>query len=608
MIQNQNSLWRYLSVAVVLIVGALYALPNLYGFDPALQITARRSAPVDAALQARLEKALTGAGIELKGVEASGDRLLFRFLTDEARTQAMPLLQKEVDPLQYLVALNLAPGTPRWLRAIGGKPMYMGLDLRGGVHFLMQVDTEAVRKQTEERFVTELRTSLREQKIRFRTVSPDPAGGIRINFLNAESRTAGLAAVENDYPDLVPSESPDDETLLTLQPKPEFISASRKTAIKQNLTTLRNRINEFGVAEPVIQQQGDSRIVVQLPGVEDTAEAKKLLGATATLEFRMVDVDGDVQAATQGKVPVGSKLYRQRSGEPVLLQKRVLLTGDSIIDASSGIESQSGEPAVYITLDGKGARAFARSTRELIGKPMAVVFIEQQEGRPVEEVINVATIRDELGKRFQITGLDSTNEAHDLALLLRAGALAAPMEIIEERTVGPSLGQANIDSGFRACVVGFVAVCLFMALYYRSFGLIANVALALNVVLLVALLSMIQATLTLPGIAGILLTVGMAVDANVLINERIREELRRGMSPQASIHAGYDRAFGTILDSNLTTLIAGIVLFSFGSGPVKGFAVTLSLGIATSMFTAIVGTRAVVNLVYGGRRLTRLSV
>ncbi len=608
MIQNQYPLWRYFLVVAVLLVGAVYALPNLYGFDPALQVTARRSAPVDEALEARLEKALTGAGIEAKGVETGDDRLLFRFGSDEDRTRAMPLLQKELDPLQYLVALNLAPGTPAWLRAIGGKPMYMGLDLRGGVHFLMQVDTEAVRKQSEERFVTELRASLREQKIRFRTVSPDPAGGIRVNFLNAESREAGLAAIENDYPDLVATESADNDTLLLLQPKPEFASESRKTAIKQNLTTLRNRINEFGVAEPVIQQQGDSRIVVQLPGVEDTAEAKKLLGATATLEFRMVDVDGDVQAATAGKVPVGSKLYRQRSGEPVLLQKRVLLTGDSIIDASSGIESQTGEAAVYITLDGKGARSFSRATRELVGKPMAVVFIEQQQGRPVEEVINVATIRDELGKRFQITGLDSTNEAHDLALLLRAGALAAPMEIVEERTVGPSLGQANIDSGLRACIIGFIAVAVFMALYYRSFGLIADVALALNVVLLVALLSMVQATLTLPGIAGILLTVGMAVDANVLINERIREELRRGMSPQASIHAGYDRAFGTILDSNLTTLIAGIVLFSFGSGPVKGFAVTLSLGIATSMFTAIVGTRAVVNLVYGGRRLTRLSV
>ena len=608
MIQNQYPLWRYLVVVAVLIIGALYALPNLYGFDPALQVTARRSAPVDEALEARLGKALSGAGIAPKSVETGDDRLLFRFASDDERTRAMPLLQKELDPLQYLVALNLAPGTPAWLRALGGKPMYMGLDLRGGVHFLMQVDTEAVRKQTEERFITELRTSLREQKIRFRTVSADPAGGIRVNFLNAESREAGLAAIENDYPDLVATESADNDTLLILQPKPELVSESRKTAIKQNLTTLRNRINEFGVAEPVIQQQGDSRIVVQLPGVEDTAEAKKLLGATATLEFRMVDVDGDVQAATAGKVPVGSKLYRQRSGEPVLLQKRVLLTGDSIIDASSGIESQTGEAAVYVTLDGKGARSFSRATRELIGKPMAVVFIEQQQGRPVEEVINVATIRDELGKRFQITGLDSTNEAHDLALLLRAGALAAPMEIIEERTVGPSLGQANIDSGFRACLIGFIAVAVFMALYYRSFGLIANCALALNVVLLVALLSMVQATLTLPGIAGILLTVGMAVDANVLIYERIREELRRGMSPQASIHAGYDRAFGTILDSNLTTLIAGIVLFSFGSGPVKGFAVTLSIGIATSMFTAVICTRAIVNLVYGGRRLTRLSV
>jgi preprotein translocase subunit SecD len=608
MIQNQYPLWRYLMVAAVLVVGGLYALPNLFGFDPALQVTARRSAPVDEALEQKLVKALADGGVETRDIEAGEGRLLFRFPDDATRARALPLLQQAVDPLEHLVALNLATATPSWLRALGGKPMYMGLDLRGGVHFLMQVDTEAVRKQTEERFVAELRGSLREHKIRFRTVSPDPAGGIRVNFLNAEGRTAGLAAIENDYPDLVAAESPDDDTLLLLDPKPEFVSESRKTAIKQNLTTLRNRINEFGVAEPVIQQQGESRIVVQLPGVEDTAEAKKLLGATATLEFRMVDLDGDVQAATEGRVPLGTKLYRQRSGEPVLLEKRVLLTGDSIIDASSGIESQTGEPAVYITLDGKGARAFARATREQIGKPMAVVFIEQQEGRPVEEVINVATIRDELGKRFQITGLDSTNEAHDLALLLRAGALAAPMEIIEERTVGPSLGQDNIDSGLRACIIGFLAVAVFMALYYRVFGLIADLALALNVVLLVALLSMLQATLTLPGIAGILLTVGMAVDANVLINERIREELRRGMSPQAAIHAGYGRAFSTIIDSNLTTLIAGIVLFSFGSGPVKGFAVTLTIGIATSMFTAIVCTRAVVNLVYGGRRVTRLSV
>jgi len=608
MIENTNSLWRYLLVIAVLLVGALYALPNLYGFDPALQITARRSAPVDEALEARLEKALAAAGIATKSIEAGDDRLLFRFRDDAARTQAMPVLQKAVDPLQHLVALNLAPGTPAWLRMLGGKPMYMGLDLRGGVHFLMQVDTEAVKKYTAERFAAELRTTLREQKIRFRTVTPDPAGGLRVSFLNGETRAAGLDAIEADYPDLVATESATDNALLTLVPKPEFMSEARKIAIKQNLTTLRNRINEFGVAEPVIQQQGDSRIVVQLPGVEDTAEAKKLLGATATLEFRMVDIDGDVTAAEAGKVPVGSKLYRQRSGEPVLLEKRVLLTGESIIDASSGLESQTGEAAVYITLDGKGSRSFARSTRELIGKPMAVVFIEQQGGKPVEEVINVATIRDELGKRFQITGLDSTDEAADLALLLRAGALAAPMEIVEERTVGPSLGQSNIDNGFRACVIGFAAVCLFMLAYYKTFGLIADFALALNVVLLVALLSMLQATLTLPGIAGILLTVGMAVDANVLINERIREELRRGMSPQASIHAGYNRAFGTILDSNLTTLIAGIVLFSFGSGPVKGFAVTLSLGIATSMFTAIVGTRAIVNLVYGGRRLTRLSV
>ena len=609
MTQNQYPLWRYALVLVVSVVGALYALPNLFGFDPALQVSARRSAPVDEVLQTRLEDTLQKGGVALKAAELSGGRLLLRFADDAARAKAMPLVQGAVDTKQYLVALNLASSTPAWLRGLGGKPMYMGLDLRGGVHFLMQVDTEAVRKQMEERFITELRSALREQKIRFKTVGRATSGGVELTFQNAEALSAGQALVQKDFPDLVVTPKPESsEPTLVLVPKPTFVSEARKTAIKQNLTTLRNRINEFGVAEPVIQQQGESRIVVQLPGVEDTAEAKKLIGATATLEFRMVDSNGDVQAAQQGRVPAGSKLYNRRSGEPILLKRRVMLTGDSIVDASSGVEQTNGEPAVFITLDGKGARSFARSTREEIGKPMAVVFIEQVEGRAVEEVINVATIRDELSKRFQITGLDSSNEARDLALLLRAGALAAPMEIIEERTVGPSLGQENIDRGFLSCVVGFAAVCLYMLLYYRMFGLIANVGLALNVVLLVALLSLLQATLTVPGIAGILLTVGVAVDANVLINERIREELRRGLTPHAAIHAGYERAFATILDSNVTGLIAAIVLFSFGSGPVKGFAVSLSLGILTSMFTSVTVTRAMVQLMYGRRRLKTLSV
>jgi len=609
MIQNQYPLWRYLLVLAITVLGALYALPNLYGFDPALQISARRSAPVDSALQKALTEAVSKAGAELKASEVSGGRLLLRFKDDASRSKAMTALREVVDTKQYLVAFNLASATPDWLRSLGGKPMYMGLDLRGGVHFLMQVDVEEVRKQIEDRFITELRAAFREKKVRFRAVSRAAGGGIDVTFLNAEAKKAAIDVINNDFRDLLLAEGPvSDEFPLKLTPKPAFVVEARKTAVKQNLTTLRNRINEFGVAEPVIQQQGDSRVVVQLPGVEDTAEAKKLIGATATLEFRMVDMAGDVKAATEGKVPPGSKLFQRRNDGPILLNRKVMLTGDAIVDASSGVEQQSGEPAVFITLDGKGARNFARSTREEIGKQMAVVFIEQVEGRRVEEVINVATIRDELGKRFQISGLDNADESRELALLLRAGALAAPMEIIEERTVGPSLGQANIDSGFSSFVVGFIAVCIYMTVYYRVFGLIANIGLAVNVVLLVALLSMLQATLSLPGIAGILLTVGVAVDANVLINERIREEIRRGMSPQAAIHAGYERAFATILDSNVTTLIAAIVLFSFGSGPVKGFAISLSLGILTSMFTAVTCTRALVNLIFGRRRLKSLSV
>ena len=609
MIQNQYPLWRYLLVLAITVLGALYALPNLYGFDPALQISARRSAPVDSALEKTLTEAVSKAGAELKASEVSGGRLLLRFKDDGSRSKAMTALREVVDTKQYLVAFNLASATPDWLRSLGGKPMYMGLDLRGGVHFLMQVDVEEVRKQIEDRFITELRAAFREKKVRFRAVSRAAGGGIDVTFLNAEAKKAAIDVINNDFRDLLLAEGPvSDEFPLKLTPKPAFVVEARKTAVKQNLTTLRNRINEFGVAEPVIQQQGDSRVVVQLPGVEDTAEAKKLIGATATLEFRMVDMAGDVKAATEGKVPPGSKLFQRRNDGPILLNRKVMLTGDAIVDASSGVEQQSGEPAVFITLDGKGARNFARSTREEIGKQMAVVFIEQVEGRRVEEVINVATIRDELGKRFQISGLDNADESRELALLLRAGALAAPMEIIEERTVGPSLGQANIDSGFSSFVVGFIAVCIYMTVYYRVFGLIANIGLAVNVVLLVALLSMLQATLSLPGIAGILLTVGVAVDANVLINERIREEIRRGMSPQAAIHAGYERAFATILDSNVTTLIAAIVLFSFGSGPVKGFAISLSLGILTSMFTAVTCTRALVNLIFGRRRLKSLSV
>jgi len=606
---NQYPIWGYVLIVLVIGIGAIYAAPNLYGTDPSLQISARRSAPVDDALKATVETALTEAGAAPIRTELSANRLLLRFASDRIRTQASAVLAKTLDAKKFIVALNLAPRTPAWLLALGGKPMYMGLDLRGGVHFLMEVDVDAVAKQSDERFISELRTALREEKIRYRTINRAAGGGISAQFLNPEVKEEARALIDDKFPDLlITDESTDSEQVLILKPTVEYLTESRKTALKQNLTTLRNRVNELGVAEPVIQQQGASRIVVQLPGIEDPVEAKKLLGATATLEFRMVDTEGDVKAAVEGRVPVNSKLYYERSGEPVLLNKRVMLTGEYIIDASSGIEQNTGSPAVFVTLDGKGAKIFSRATRELIGKPMAVVYIEQQQGRPIEEVISIATIRDELSKRFQITGLDSTEEARTLALLLRAGALAVPIEIIEERTIGPSLGQENIDRGLESVVIGLALVLVFMAVYYKAFGLIADVALAFNIVMIVALLSLLQATLTLPGIAGIVLTVGMAVDANVLIFQRIREEIQNGNSPQASIHAGYEKAFSTIADANITTLIAAVVLFNFGTGPIKGFAVTLSLGILTSMFTAIIGTRAIVNLIYGNRRLEKITI
>ena len=604
---NEYPLWRYILVLVIVTIGVLYALPNLYGDDPALQVSARRSEIVDEALATRVVDALKAANIAVKRTETQHKRVLLRFNDMDARTQAREVVEKTVGE-HYIVALNMAPATPDWLRKIGAKPMYMGLDLRGGVHFLMQVDMDAVRTQTDERFVSELRTAFRDEKIRYRSITREPSGGVRVSFQSEEMKQKAAPLLTRDFPDLERREQSDaTELLLTVSPK--LTDEVRKTAIKQNLTTLRNRVNEFGVAEPVIQQQGEGRIVVQLPGVEDTAEAKKILGATATLEFRLVDYNNDARKALDGgHVPVNSKIFYDKEGQPILLDKKVMLTGEYIIDASAGIEQSSGGPAVFITLDGKGSRLFSRATRDQIGKPMAVVYIEQRKGRPVEQVINTATIRDELSKRFQISGLDSSDEAHTLALLLRAGALAAPIEIIEERTVGPSLGQDNIDKGMMSAVIGLLAVVTFTAIYYRAFGLIAGVALSMNVVLLVALLSMLQATLTLPGIAGIVLTVGMAIDANVLINERIREELRNGNSPQASIHAGYEKAFATIADANVTHMIAALVLFLFGTGPVKGFAVTLTLGILTSAFTAITGTRAIVNLIYGRRRLKNLSV
>jgi preprotein translocase subunit SecD len=603
---NQYSKLRYIAILTVFVLGCLYALPNFYGHDPALQISSLRGNSLSNEVVVQVNDILVENKIPFKAIGLDTGKILVRFSDSDKRDMARDLMNASTGFQNYVMALSLANASPEWLQSIGGKPMSMGLDLRGGVHFLMEVDTKAVAKQSESRFISEIKNSFRKDKIRYRSIVRGGIG-IQIVFINANMKERGLILLSNEFPGLEPRENGESNTV-ELSVSTDTLADIQKTALQQNLQTLRNRVNEFGVSEPVIQQQGINRIVVQLPGVEDTAEAKKILGATATLEFRMVDATGDIQAAVAGKVPIKSKLYSERNGNKILLEKTVILTGEYIIDASSGLEAQSGSPAVFITLNGKGARVFSRITGQSIGKPMAVVYIEQRKGRAVEEVISVATIQGQLGKRFQISGLDSTQEARTLALLLRAGALAAPIEIIEERTVGPTLGKDNIDRGFRSMVFGLSLVLIFMAVYYRGLGLVANVALTLNVILIVALLSVLQATLTLPGIAGIVLTVGMAVDANVLIFQRIREEVANGNSPQSSISAGYDKAFSTIADASITTLIAAIVLFSFGTGPIKGFAVTLCIGILTSMFTAIAGSRAIVNLVFGKRRLLKVSV
>jgi preprotein translocase subunit SecD len=567
-----------------------------------------------------VEQLFKEQGLDYQSVRLEDQRLLVLLRNSDIQLKAQDALRKGLGS-DYSVALHLAPATPNWLQAIGALPMNLGLDLRGGVHFLMEVDMDAAVQQAEERYVEDLRALLREKRVRYLSIGRLGAGGVEVKFRNTEQRDQAEKLIHGEYFELLlrsldGERSPRLEITLGEKEKREI----QRLALQQNITTLRNRINELGVAEPTIQQQGQNRIVIQLPGVQDTARAKEILGATATLEFRLVDVTHAAQQAAEGRVPAGSRLYYERGGAPILLKKRVILTGSHITDAASGIDQQSGSPAVYVTLDGQGARSFSRVTGENIGKPMAVVFIETKtetrmaEGKPIKvhrrvpEVINVATIRDQLSKRFQITGLDSTEEARNLALLLRAGALAAPTDIVEERTVGPSLGQDNIEKGFQSVLIGFFLVLIFMAVYYRVFGLIADLALTANLVLLVSLLSLLQATLTMPGIAGIVLTVGMAVDANVLIFERIREELRNGNSPQASIEAGYRNALSSIADSNITTLIAAVVLFGFGTGPIKGFAVTLSLGIFTSMFTAIIGTRAAINLIYGGRRKAKLLI
>ncbi len=616
---NRYPLWKYLLILFLTVVGTIYALPNLYGDDPALQISANRMAEINNATRDTVIKALEKEQLAYKTIEVKPNSLLVRFVDTDTQLKAYEPVRGALGD-SYTTAMNLAPATPDWLRGLNALPMYLGLDLRGGVHFLMEVDMNAAISQALERYVSDLRSLMRENKIRYLTIVADQ-GRVEIKFRDFSEREKANTLIHKEYGALVLNqEARDGSEYLYVSLSEKEVLETKKFAVKQNITTLRKRVNELGVAEPVIQQQGEERIVVQLPGVQDTARAKDVIGATATLEYHMEDEEHDVNDALAGRVPYGSRLYQQRDGRPVLLQKQVIVTGDQIIDAAAGIEQQSGQPEVSVTLDSKGARKMLDNTRENVGKRMAVVYIETKtetrmiNGKPqrttkrIEEVISLATIRGVFSKRFQTTGLDSPDEAHNLALLLRAGALAAPMEIVEERTIGPSMGQENIDKGLASVVIGFVAVLAFMALWYRGFGMVANLALALNLVIIVAVLSLLQATLTLPGIAGIVLTVGMAVDANVLIFERIREELRYGNTPHAAIHAGYEKAFSTIADANITTLIAAVVLFSFGTGPIKGFAITLSIGIATSMFTAIMVTRAVVNLVLGGKRLTGLSI
>ncbi|MEJ2465592.1 MAG: protein translocase subunit SecD [Candidatus Thiodiazotropha sp.] len=616
---NQYPLWKNLLVLVVVLLGGLYALPNIFDQDPSMEISAQRGVVIDQTTQAQVEQALQEAGTTAKGVELRNGKLLVRFTNSEEQLKGLDTIAAKLGD-NYTEALTLAPDLPDWLRSLGAEPMYLGLDLRGGIHVLIDVDMEAATDQALERYNTDIRNLLREKKVR--NARPVREGdAVVVKFKDAEKRDKASDIIAEEFRSLIIENIDQGEDfLITAKLSPAESRDVRKFALQQNITTLRNRVNALGVSEPLIQQQGDRRIVVQLPGAQDPAKLKNILSATATLEYRLADTEHSVEDALNGRVPPGSRLYKESNGQPVLLKKQVIVTGDQIVDASSGFDQQSGQPAVFVTLDGIGAKRMRRMTNENVGKPMAVVFIESRtvtreidgEQKKVkvkeEKVISIANIREPFGKKFQTTGLDSAEEAHDLALLLRAGALAAPIEIVEERTIGPSLGQESIDQGFKSVMIGLAMVMLFMAVYYRIFGLVANLALGMNLVLIVALLSLLQATLTLPGIAGIVLTVGMAVDANVLIFERIREELKNGSSPQASIQAGYDKAFSTIIDANITTLIAAVVLFSFGTGPIKGFAITLALGILTSMFTAIIGTRAVINLVYGHRRLKSLSV
>ncbi|EGR1262393.1 protein translocase subunit SecD [Vibrio cholerae] len=615
---NRYPLWKYLMVMLTIAVAALYALPNIYGEDPAIQITGARGASVDMSTLDAVTDALNKAQLSQKSIALENGSILVRFNDTDTQISARDIISEALGK-DKIVALNLAPSTPDWLESIGAAPMKLGLDLRGGVHFLMEVDMDAAMEKLVSQQEEAFRSDLRDEKIRYRAIRP-LSDAVEVTLRDAEQLAQTKLLLESKHRDMTFTTSESDGRFVLVAKFTEArLQEIRNYAVEQNITILRNRVNELGVAEPLVQRQGATRIVVELPGVQDTARAKEILGATATLEFREVDDKADLAAAAAGRAPAGSEIKFDRNGRPVVLKKRVILGGSSITDASSSAD-EYGRPQVNISLDSEGGNKMSAFSKKNIGKLMATVFAEYKdsgkrspEGKVIltkhEEVINQATIQSALGRNFRITGIYSPAEAHNLALLLRAGALIAPISIVEERTIGPSMGQQNIDMGIQACIWGMVAVMLFTVLYYRKFGMIANIALMANLVLIIGVMSMIPgATMTLPGIAGIVLTVGMAVDANVLIFERIREELREGKNPQQAIHQGYANAFSTIADANITTLITAIILFAVGTGAIKGFAVTLSIGILTSMFTAIVGTRCIVNLLYGGKRINKLSI
>ena len=602
---NRYPVWKYVILLVALLVAIVYTLPNLFGEAPAVQVSSSKSAiKVDSTTVARVEEALKSAGIKPDAIALDGASVKARFSDTDTQLKAKDVVQKALNPVAgdsvYIVALNLLSRSPAWLTALHAAPMYLGLDLRGGVHFMLQVDMQAALTKKAESLSGDLRLVMREKNIRHSGITRN-AQTIEVRFRDSQTLAAAKNLIQDQFPDLQSTDTPDGtEYKLTSSIKPEAARRIQDQALKQNMVTLHNRINELGVAEPVIAQQGVDRIVVQLPGVQDTAKAKDILGRTATLEMRLVDDSAEGRAAENntGSVPFGSERFLERDGRPVIVKKQVIITGESLTDAQPGFDSQSQQPKVDLTVDAKGGRIMRDTSRENLKKRMAILLFEKGKG----EVLTAPVIQGELGNRFQISGSMSVSEANDLALLLRAGSLAAPMEIIEERTIGPTLGAENIAKGFQSVSYGFAVIVVFMAIYYMLFGVISGVALAVNLLLLIAILSMLQATLTLPGMAAMALALGMAIDSNVLINERIREELRNGASPQAAIHIGYERAWATILDSNITTLIAGFALLAFGSGPVRGFAVVHCIGILTSMFSAVFFSRGLVNFVYGRQK------